>query len=31
MKIPAKERTVSNGEAIILAGVILGIVWFTLT
>jgi hypothetical protein len=30
MKIPAKESMVSDGEAIILASVILGIVWFAL-
>ena len=31
MKIPAKERMLSDGEAIVLAGVILGIVLFVLT
>jgi len=31
MKKRAKEQMLSNGEAVILAGVILGIVWFVLT
>jgi hypothetical protein len=31
MKIPAKEPMISNGEFIILASVILGVVWFALT
>jgi hypothetical protein len=31
MKMPAKERMISNGEFIILASVILGVVWFALT
>jgi hypothetical protein len=30
MKEPAKERMVSDGEVIILASVILGVVWFAL-
>jgi hypothetical protein len=31
MKIPAKERMLSHGEAMILASVILGVAWFALT
>jgi len=31
MKAPAKERMLSDEEAIIVAGVILGIIWFALT
>ncbi len=31
MKMPGKEEILSDGEAIFLAGVILGIVWFVLT
>jgi hypothetical protein len=31
MKIPAKERMLSDGEAMILASVILGVAWFALT
>jgi hypothetical protein len=30
MKMPAKEPILSNGEAVILVSVILGIVWFVL-
>ena len=30
MKISQKERTVSDGEVIVLAGVILAVVWFAL-
>jgi hypothetical protein len=31
MEKPAKERMISDGEFIILASVILGVVWFALT
>ena len=31
MKVAAKEQMLSDGEAIILVGVILGVAWFVLT